>query len=223
MAALASLHATAGRIDAAKALIPRAIKLADDCDNEGVRVRCLQRIGFASFYTADYDTARAASTEAARVCEELGYYILAARAYSVLAVTEMTCDEDVSKSLWYTQQNASCAAKGGDRLGRQTALFQMYEIEARRGREQRMQELEDEIDALHTSDPFRSAVISPLRAMRLAWRGDFGAAYRLTCGLCDKQSFVVLGALRRAECAVFLSADGRRDEALRYADQALKT
>ena len=221
ISALAGSYALAGCKERARALIGESLTLADYCEEGATRIRALQRIGFASFYVGDYEIARRTSNECARLAEHFGYYILAARAYSVLAVTEMACGDEVARTRWYTEQNALCAAKGGDRLGTQTALFQMYEIEARLGNVQRMESIEADINAIQTNDPFRSAMVVPLRAMLHAWKGDFAAAYRLACGFCGRQAFVVLGALRRAECAVYLSASGRRPEAIRYADRAL--
>jgi len=220
ISALASSHALAGRKEVARPLVHEALELSDYCETEEARMRALQRIGFASFYIGEYDIARKTSTECARLAEQLGYFVLAARAYSVLTVTEMSCDEGVSNTLWCAQQNAACAGKGGDRLGLQTALFHMYEIEARRGNVERMATIDTEIAAMHTSDPFRAAVILPLRALRLAWDGHFADAHRLACGVCDKQAFVSARALRTAECAVYLATDGRKAEAMRYAEMA---
>jgi len=220
--ALASSHALAGRKDLAAPLVHQALELSDYCESEEARMRALQRVGFASFYVGEYDTAKKSSLECVRLAEQFGYFIMAARAYSVLAVTEMTCDEDVAKTLWYTEQNAACAAKGGDRLGRQTALFQMYEIEARRGNVDRMQAIEDDIAAMQTSDTLRLALILPLRALRASWEGRFGDAHRLASGVCDKQVFATVRALRRAECALYLAADDCRAAALRFVDKALE-
>ncbi|MBV8726564.1 MAG: hypothetical protein JO233_02165 [Candidatus Eremiobacteraeota bacterium] len=222
VAALASAHALASRKDVAKELLDEALELADYCETEEARIRALQRIGFASFYIGDYEIARKTSTECARVAEGLGHYILAARAYSVLAATEVTCDEDAARALVFTEKNAASAARAGDSLGRQTALFQMYEIEARRGHLESMNAIEEDIAAMQISDPFRSAVILPLRAMRFAWDGNFADAHRLACSLCDKQSLIATAALRRAECALYLAMDGRKGDALRYAEEAVE-
>ncbi|MBV9972358.1 MAG: hypothetical protein JO135_03400, partial [Candidatus Eremiobacteraeota bacterium] len=221
ISALASAHALAKHDEIAVRLIRDASQAIDCCKSDNARVRSLQRIGFASFYVGDWRTARRASVECARQAEHLGYYILASRAYSVLASTEMVSDEDIIKTLAYTEKAAACAAKAGDRLGRQTALFQMYEIEARRGNVERVQQLESELANMQTSDSLRLALIFPLRALRVAWDGRFSESHRLSSGVIENQVFAAVRALRRAECALYLAADGRREAALRFIDTAL--
>ena len=219
--ALAGAHAVAGRKDVAKSFIDESQEFARYYDSDEMRMRAMQRVGFAAFYIGDYTAAQRFSQECVRLAERLGYYILAARAYSVLSASAMAVSDDISRTLWYAEQNAASAGKAGDRLGRHTALVQMYEIEARRGNVNRLEAIENDIVALQIDDPVRSTMLLPARAMRFAWVGDFGTAHRLACRLCEKQSFAVMRLLRRAECAAYLMGDGRRDEALRYADQAL--
>ncbi len=220
-AALAGAHAFVGEIEQARQCIADALNLVESCENEDAKTKTYQRVGFASFYIHDFLRAKEASLEAARLAEKLGLFILAARAYTVLAATSIEAEEDVPTTLWYAQRVVSSATKAGDRLGRQTALMQMYEIEARCGSLEKILEIEKSYSESTTSDPLRLTLIRPLRALVASWEGRFSEAHRLASEVCANQGFESLRVLRTAECAVYFAADAKREEAIVFSERAL--
>ncbi len=213
MSLLATTHAIAGEIAAAKAAVADVESLLVDIDLDSTRARILQRVGVAAMYAYENERARQTLMQAADLSTELNLYSIASRAWSALSNLMCHAYDDVMSQLWYAERAASNAIKSGDSLELQTALMQVAAAEMRRGNAEESSALEEQLIGLR-SDPTRAYLLVAFKATRLAWEGRFDEAHRelAVCWYCMHHDFDRL--ICGAQCALFLALDGHRQSSI---------
>jgi ATP/maltotriose-dependent transcriptional regulator MalT len=211
---LAVAYANADRDVLAKEAIESVDELASELDDAGQRARVLQRLGAAAMRLAmPAAEAEQYLTRALVLANESGTFGVASRCYGVLANVALFYADDVTRSAWYTQQGMGAATKAGDRLGLQTALIQLMDVEVARGNAERLLSLERQFADAATSDATRMALIIPIRAALAAWRGRFDEAHRLLVPALERIIDPGDKAYWTAVCALALTVEGDRDRA----------
>jgi ATP/maltotriose-dependent transcriptional regulator MalT len=218
---LAVTYARAGSAPEAHAVIEIAENAAEATEVSGVRARILQRLAVCVSELGDSPKAMAYLAIATDIAIRDGLLSLASRAYMGLAYIMSEYENDRAKHLWYSQQAYLTAVKSGDRLDMQTSTLQLMSAEAKRGNAERVTALDRQLGELRTSDALRLKYAASSRAMRRAWEGAFGEAFRIMGDLWMQIIPVSNQLINGATCAVYAAADGRAAEAAKIASQVL--
>jgi LuxR family maltose regulon positive regulatory protein len=220
---LAIAHAYAARTEQGEAAAYEAELLTAELDNDQDRAKVLHRIAIARARLGlPFEKVLAMQERAATLASEQGLFGLAGRCFSSLASIALFYEGDITRETWYAQQASTASMKAGDRINLQTALLQLMDIEGRRGNAERIQALEKQLAAVATTDTNRLVYVVPVRALLAAWLGKFDEAHRLMATVAGNARFFDFDlAFNAAMDAVFLLADGRRDEALAATSRAL--
>ncbi|MEO6912650.1 MAG: hypothetical protein ABI182_01340, partial [Candidatus Baltobacteraceae bacterium] len=200
-AILAGYYALTNNRKMAEAAIEHATDVLRTVDSDVVRAKMWQRLGFASQYLGDTESAKKAGMQAAELAIEGGLYSLASRAYILLS-NSYYLEDDVPRRLWYAQQAALTATKAGNSLDVQVSLITMLDVEAQRGNAERAKAIELQLAGVTTSDVNRLLNILPARALRFAWEGAFGEAHRAISGAWERQAFPCDRIAAGAACAL---------------------
>jgi len=198
-----------GNPDEARDALERATAAAEETEDAKVRARILQRVGVAASERGEPELAMSLMKVATDLALREGMLSLACRSYIVQANIVSTYFADRAKHLWYSQQGHVVAAKSGDKTDMQLSALYLLNAEARRGNPERVLALERLLGDLGMNDAFRLKYAAASRAMRRAWEGSFGEAYRLVCDLWWVVPAVHNQVLSGSECAVYAAADGR--------------
>lgn len=219
---LAVAYANAEQEASAKGAMLAAEEIAAEIDDAGERAKILQRLGVAAMRlvmpAAEVDRYL---TRAVALASDSGAFSLAARSFGVLANVALMYEDDLTRCAWYAQQGMGAATKAGDRLGLQTALLQLINIEVIRGNEERIQKLEKQFAEAATSDTARMALVIPSRAFLAAWNGNIEEACRLLATVIDRIGDESSKIYLLSVNALLLAAHGQRDRAVTIVKSAL--
>jgi len=220
---LAIAYSYAGKDEEAEEAAYEAEIVAAELVNDQDRAKVFHRIAIArARLGSPFERVLAMQERAASLAAEQGLFGLAGRCFSSLASIALFYEGDITRETWYAQQASTASMKAGDRINLQTALLQLMDIEGRRGNPERIQALEKQLAAVATSDTNRLVYVVPVRALLAAWLGKFDEAHRLMATVAGNTRFFDFDlAFNTAMDAVFLLADGRRDEALAASSRAL--
>jgi ATP/maltotriose-dependent transcriptional regulator MalT len=211
---LAVAYANADHNVMANETIESVDELASGLDDPAQQARVLQRLGAAAMRLAmPAANVEQYLTRAVVLANESGTFGVASRCYGVLANVALFYADDLTRSAWYTQQGMGAATKAGDRLGLQTALIQLMDVEVTRGNAERLFSLERQFADAATSDTTRMTLIIPIRAALAAWQGRFDEAHRLLLPVLERINDPGDKAYWAAVCALALTVDGDRERA----------
>lgn len=211
---LAVGYANADHATAAKDAITTAETIAEDMDNPGDRAKVLQRLGVAAMrLVLPIGTVQQFLTTALALAQDNGMCSLAARAGAVLANMALYYENDATRCAWYAQQAMINAGKAGDRIGMQTALGQLIDVELTCGNADRIRKLGQQFADVAPCDAARMALVIAPRAVAVAWEGNFGEAHRLLSPVLERITENGDHAFYSAVCVLSLIADGQSERA----------
>jgi ATP/maltotriose-dependent transcriptional regulator MalT len=209
---LAMTYAAQGRHDEAQTAISEAIELAEFAD-DALRARTYMRAATIAFYASDDAAAESYTREASRIAIELGEFGMAARSFSTLAAVNWFAGR-IPVAAWYAAQVASNAEKAGDSLARVNGLRTLMALEAERGNEERVAEIDRELAAVSYRGPMALWGYLAGKAMLLVWSGQLRDAQLLLTSASDKDLLPYQSRMRYAYLAAILAKLGGRGEAL---------
>lgn len=227
LATLATGYLRAGRPRDALRAIERALELLDAGVNGESRARIYQQAAYVERYAGSQDKARTYASTAIESALANNLYELAARAYSVLYTIVRDTGDDPIESLSILDRLIECARKGASLHASLFALAAAYEVEAERGDDTALAEIDAQLAQHQAMLPrLQTTAVVSAQALRAAWSADFAGAYAMLAGTAREQSTSEQQALRAAEAALYATAAGLQDEAaseLAAAAQALES
>lgn len=204
---LAPAYALAGRTNDARTMIGQAEEYLTMLHQDDIRARLLHRLGVAELLLGgNREVAERYFTRAVDVARSCALYVTAAAALGGLASLFMFYEDDLRKQALYGRQSFDAAVKAGDRFSMQTALLHVLSVEVIRGDTASLQEVEEQLARVTTTDSARAAFTYVARGFRAAWSGQFREAARLLALDCAYYSFDTV--FNRALDAFFLAASG---------------
>jgi LuxR family transcriptional regulator, maltose regulon positive regulatory protein len=209
---LAMTYALAGRLDEAQANIAEAIDLAEFGD-DALRARTYGRAATIAFYAGDDASVESYSREATRLATEVGEFMFAARAFSTLTAVHSFAGR-IPVAAWYGAQVVANAEKGGDLLVRVNGLRTLLLLEAERGNEERLAEIDRELGSVSYRGPTAILGYAFGKALQLAWSGKLADAQVLLSSVSDKDVMPYQNPMRYGLLAVVLAKLGDRTEAI---------
>jgi len=215
------LQLRTGQHEGARAKLDKILDAAQVTTSPVTRIRLLQLMGPAASDLGDLALGRDLFAAVAESASERGLHSIASRAFSGLSVNAGLYDHDAARNLWYAQQAAVSAAKGGEILDIQTTSLIMLGAEIRRGSPQQIIQLEQQLAQLRL-DPFRLAFVGNSTAIRYGWEARFEDAYRTMAPAWPRQSFASDRAVSGSYCALFAAASGRNDQAKTIVAEVIK-
>ena len=212
---LVPAYAHTNRWDDARANASAAEDFANIVESDQLRAQVFYRIGIAALSMVEpYERVCQLFERAQALASDNAFYITSAAAFSGLGTAALFYADDVTKSVWYSQQAVTAALKAGDRFSLQNSLLLQIHIETRRGNAERVASLEQQFAAATTTDASRSFYIVPARAMNAAWEGRFDEAYRLLSTVADRSFYNFDRVYNRALQSVYAIAGGKRERAI---------
>lgn len=209
---LATGYARVGRIDEAVAGIRRALQLLPAQVNEDARARLYHQAAYVYQFTTERETTERYASLAIEIALKRNLYELAARAYSILYAIRYEADDPVG-SLDILEKLIEAARKAASNQARLFGLMASYEIQAERGDEAALDELENALkETRATFTMARAEALVPALAMKTAWTGDFRQAYDLCAGIIEEQSTGERRALLCAQASFYAVAAGLQSE-----------
>jgi len=181
---LAMTKALAGDAEGAQRVLREALALAEFAGDE-VRARTYGRAATVAFYTADEAAIEQYTREATRLATECGSFSLAARLYTTLS-THHACAGRIPVAAWYASQVAISAEKAGDAQFRARGLRELILYEAERGNDERVVELEKELQGVSYRGPVGLGALLVGRGMSLVARRQFNEAQMSLVGVADR-------------------------------------
>ena len=164
--------AVTGNAAAAVTELQSALVIAEDLADDGLVAKMLKDLAWAYFHLGDALLSDRNAMEAARLSESVGDWNTYTSAHSMLCASASFYHDDTSRALWHAQQVVSGATRAGDRQKRSYGLWGQYEIEVDRGRRDRVESIERDIDV--DSHAYRAGFLSRFsQAVRLGWNGAF--------------------------------------------------
>lgn len=207
--------------DEARNQIAQALALLDEIDNEPVHAKVLMRAAYIAFYTSDVEHIELYAKEAAERAERSGDFETATHCHSILYAHAYAHLKEYAVALHYAQQMQRAAERCGSENLRTSAIRAQFEIEAQRGREERLEALDKQLrrrsDGYRDSLPYLSG-----KALWSAWNGDFAHAVRLLFPLSVAQLPPLEQQAVFAQLAFYCAADKRADEADKYLESVGK-
>jgi LuxR family maltose regulon positive regulatory protein len=205
------LRALSGDIDRARGAIDEALELAQFTDDE-LRARTLGRAATVAYFASDEDAVERLSREATRLASECGAFSLAARLYATLSAQHHASGR-IPAAAWYASQVATNAEKGGDILARARGLRVLLQLEAERGNEDRVLEVERELSDLSYRGPMVLTSLIWGRSIHLGWRAKFAEAQVVLSSVGERDLSWEQNRSRLALLAVVAAAAGDRKAA----------
>ena len=209
---LAMTYGAQGRNDEAQTAITEAIELSEFAD-DWLRVRTYTRAATVAFYGADDNAAESYTREASRLAIELGEFGTAARSFTTLTAVNWFAGR-IPVAAWYAAQVAANAEKAGDLLMRVNGLRNLMALEAERGNEERVAEIERELASLSYRGPMALWGYVIGHAMMLTWSGKLRDAQLLLSSVSDKDLLPYQSRMRYAYLAAVFAKLGARGEAV---------
>jgi len=215
MGSLATAYARAGRFDAARTAVSRALASLDDVGDLDVQATVHHRAAYVAVEAGDYERAETHAETATRLAREHGNDELVAIARSVSYVVAVSFRDDHQRALAVLEETHAAGARLGSTLFVRFAVFGAYLIHAERGDRAALAEL----DAAIAGTEFESSLeqieegLLPVRALRQTWTGDFAGAYNTIAPSGEHDTLPEIRALRWAEIALYAAAAGYRDTA----------
>jgi ATP/maltotriose-dependent transcriptional regulator MalT len=209
---LAMTYALAGRGDEAKTLIAEAIELSEFGD-DSLRARTYARAATISFYASDDAAVETYAREGTRLATEAGEFILAARTFSTLTAVHAFAGR-IPVAAWYAAQVAANAEKGGDPQSRVNGLRTLLQLEAERGNDERIAEIDRELSSVSYRGPIALMGYVVGKAMQLTWSGQLRDAHILLTSVLDKDVVPFQNPMRYSLLAVVFAKLGARAEAV---------
>ncbi|MDB5069232.1 MAG: ATP-dependent transcriptional regulator, MalT-like, LuxR family [Candidatus Eremiobacteraeota bacterium] len=209
---LAMTYALAGRGDEAKTLIAEAIELSEFGD-DSLRARTYARAATIAFYASDDAAVETYAREGTRLAMEAGEFILAARTFSTLTAVHAFAGR-IPVAAWYAAQVAANAEKGGDPQSRVNGLRTLLQLEAERGNDERIAEIDRELSSVSYRGPIALMGYVVGKAMQLTWSGQLRDAHILLTSVLDKDVVPFQNPMRYSLLAVVFAKLGARTEAI---------
>lgn len=219
---LAAHRGLSGNVPAAKAAVERATELLPKIERDDVRAKVLQRIGVAAINSGEVELARSSLEEAAELAMESELFSLASRAYASLCSVALNKDDNVEQHRVYSHLALSAARRAGNAFDVETALIQGLRSAMLRGDEEAGQTLEAELAALRDGHELRTAALSALKAVRMAWDGKFSEAHHMLGRTWQRLHFDFDRVMAGALCGLFLAVDGRRTDSTRLVTEIVR-
>lgn len=208
LATLATGYRRNGRKAEALSAAERSLALLDAELPDDARARIFQQAAYVQRYAGSLERARAYASTAIDLALQNDLYELAARAYSVTYTIVRETSDSPAAGLDILERINECALKGGSTQARVFALAAIYTISAEKGDEDRLKQLDRDIEELRVPPQWQTQAILPARALREAWRGHFDAAYAMLAQTAQTQTTPDRRALRAAEAALYAAAAG---------------
>ncbi|MBV8433805.1 MAG: AAA family ATPase [Candidatus Eremiobacteraeota bacterium] len=217
---LATAYVHAGRAADARATIARALELLDPVAGDDVRARIYQQAAHVYSEEGNHEAARRYAALAIDLALGRSLYDVAVRAYSVLYVDAYDDADDPIRCLAILDKLLDCARKAASSQGLLYGLMASYGIEADRGNDAALTEIERSLGNFPDTLPqSRSEVLLPAMALRATWNGDFRRAVELLERTGDAQNDE-RRAEHFAELALYACAAGMRETADRAGAEA---
>lgn len=209
---LGMTYAAQGRIEEAQTVIAEAIELAEFAD-DGLRIKTYIRAAAVAFYAGDDTSAESYTREASRLAIELGEFGTAARAFSTLTAVNWFAGR-IPVAAWYAAQVSANAEKAGDTLVRVNGLRNLLALEAERGNDDRVAEIDRELATVSYRGPMALFAYATGKALVLMCSGQFQDAQLLVANLSDKDLLPYQVRLKYGYLAAVLGKLGARSEAI---------
>lgn len=226
LATLATAQVLTQNAPAGQRYIEQALMLLERAPHPALRAKIYQQAAFVMLHVGEIERAKSYARSAIEISTANGLYEVAARAYSVLYQIAEDVDDDPIGALTHLERLDECARKGGSGQTQFFALVCMYGIQAERGDETAITQLEARMERLQPSLPQTvKETLLPAQALRAAWLGRFADAYAMLEPSVADERAADRRALRWAELAVYaLGADAseRGERALEAAYDDLK-
>jgi LuxR family maltose regulon positive regulatory protein len=209
---LAMTYAFGGRREDAQVAIAEAIELSEFGD-DGLRARTYGRAATTAFYASDDATVEAYAREATRLATESGEFALAARFFSTLTATHAFAGR-IPVAAWYAAQVAANAEKAGDPQTRVNGLRTLLQLEAERGNEDRISEIDRELSSLSYRGPMALMGYVVGKALQFSWSGQLRDAQATLSSISDKDVVPFQNPMRYGMLAAVFAKLGARTEAI---------
>jgi ATP/maltotriose-dependent transcriptional regulator MalT len=215
LSALGPAYVFARRFDAAARSAEAALSLLTSTESPHLRARAHHQAAYVALFRGDGVRAKALASISLAVAREHGYFDVAAGALTVLYNVAADVDDDTRESARLLDAVADCAAKSGSLTNHLFAVIARLELEAERGDENAIEQLEEKLRTIDVTCSGRAAyeALLPSQALRSSWSGDFAGAHRLLAASASQQWSADRKALRWAEIAAYAAAAGAREEA----------
>jgi ATP/maltotriose-dependent transcriptional regulator MalT len=208
---LAAQRSLVGDAESARKAIAEIDSILSNVDIDIPRAKVLQRLGVAYIYIGEATQAKETLLEAADIALGLQLMSLASRAYTNLSNLMLYEFDDVRMQLAYARKGLEAANAARNPFDIQTALLQIIAAETRSGNGEASEHAEAELARHLEGDESRLHYLATSKALRAAWKGDFGSAHRLISPcwwrLHNKLDQLTIGA----HCALFLAVDAKRE------------
>ena len=208
---LAMTKALAGAIDDARKILNEALELAEFAGDE-IRARTYGRAATVAFYASDEDAVERYTREATRLASESGAYSLAARLYTALSAQHYFAGR-IPVAAWYAAQVATNAEKAGFPQMRALGLRQLIEMEAERGNEERVLDVERDLATISYRGPAALSAYLVGRSLWLMWHGQFTEAQTLLTTVTERDLTPYQHRYRLSLLSVAAAAAGDRKSA----------
>ena len=189
-------------------------------DSEAARAKILHHLGIVNRHIGNVRRSFEWLSQSSELATELHFYGLASRTYAVLSNLSLHEEDDVESQRRYAEFAADAATRAGDTFAFETALLQLLSAEVRSGDEEQSLAIERQLAKLQTSS-LGSRQITLFRAVRVAWKGQFGEAHRLLSASWDHAAYGIDRACYGAQYALFLALDGRREASIKKIEDVL--
>jgi ATP/maltotriose-dependent transcriptional regulator MalT len=164
-----------GEADASVRELRAALEVAERLAEDALVAKILMRLAWAYFHLAKPLESERHARDSARLAERCGEWGTYADAHSMLCSAASVYGDDVPQAIWHAQQLVVGATRAGDRQRRSLGLWAQYDFEVDRGRRDRVESLERELEA--TPYGYRDGLMARTsQAIRLGWDGSFAAA-----------------------------------------------
>ncbi|HTD32668.1 MAG TPA: LuxR C-terminal-related transcriptional regulator, partial [Candidatus Elarobacter sp.] len=209
---LAMTYAAQGRHQEAQTAIAEAIELSEFAD-DATRVRTYTRAAAVAFYASDDAGAESYTREASRLAIELGEFGIASRAFATLTAVNHFAGR-IPVAAWYAAQVSANAEKAGDTIARVNGLRNLLAVEAERGNEERIVEIDRELSSLSYRGPMALFAYATGKAMLLTWQRQLHEAQLTLTSLSEKDLLPYQSRLRHGYLAAVFAKLGARNEAI---------
>jgi ATP/maltotriose-dependent transcriptional regulator MalT len=213
--ALGPAYVFARRFDEASRSCDAALALLPATRSPHLRARVHHQAAYVALFRGNGTQAKTLASISLAVAREHGFFDVAAGALTVLYNVASDVEDDTLESVRLLDAVADCAAKSGSLTTHLFALIARLEVEAERGDEAAIDELEQKLRTIDITCSGRAAyeALLPTQALRASWSGDFAGAYRVLAASATQQWSADRKALRWAEIAAYAAAAGLREEA----------